>query len=314
MRSYVTSAFLAAGFVLTPVATGQAPALSQDFSITNQNDSLRIEGAELSPDWIKKLQAFWDLHAWYPKEASDKDESGVVKVHLKIHSDGQIWWVKVEQGSGSTALDNAAFVVFFKQYLAKFPPGTRAREADVFSPGAALTEADVHISLHYVLTHRHDQPVNASTLPALSDSPFTVTNGPVKGAVVETLLQRNCSGEMVTNQLGDSRPDSILGAHNRVTAIFYRKPDGTPWVKWSFNGGTVNFFPVIELGVSAQWRYPYFKAYYNNPPEHYAVWPAGDNHLSGRTVGGGMGPGTIDLTCDSFMVPAISSNSLLEPH
>jgi hypothetical protein len=66
--------------------------------------------------------------------------------------------------------------------------------------------------------------------------------------------------------------------------------------------------PVTELGVSAQWRYPYFHK--PSPPVHYAVWPDGDNHLSDRTV---QGPGTIDLTCDSVMVPAITSNPLLEP-
>jgi TonB family protein len=310
MRSYVASAVLAAAVILTPVAIGYAPARAQDFSITNQNDSLHIEGAQLSADWIKALQAFWDLHAYYPKEASDSDESGTVKIQLRIHSDGQVWWAKVEQSSGSKALDDAAFVVFFKQYLAKFPAGTHARESDTVLQ--ALTEADVHLSLHYVLAHRHDQPVLASTAPALSDRPFTITNGPVKDTVVETMLQRTCTGDMVTNQMGDSRPDSILGAHDAVTAIFYRKPDGTPWVKWSSNGGTANYFPVVELGVSAQWRYPYLKSYYNSPPEHYAVWPAGDNHLSGRTVGG-RGPGTIDLTCNSVMVPAFTSNPLMEP-
>ena len=101
MRSCVAAAVVAAAFVLVPVAAGYAPALSQDFTITNPNGSFRIEGAELSPDWIKKLQAFWDLHAYYPKEASDKDESGTVKIQLRIHSAGQIWWAKVAQGSGS---------------------------------------------------------------------------------------------------------------------------------------------------------------------------------------------------------------------
>src|ERR1700722_7996231 len=177
MRSYVASAVLAAAVILTPVAISYAPARAQDFSITNQNDSLHIEGAQLSADWIKALQAFWDLHAYYPKEASDKDESGTVKIQLRIHSDGQIWWAKVVESSGSKSLDDAGFVVFFKQYLPRFPPGTRARESDAISLGTKLGEADLFISLHYVLAHRHDQPVNASTAPALSKEPFTITNG-----------------------------------------------------------------------------------------------------------------------------------------
>jgi TonB family protein len=289
MRSYVTSAVVAAAFVLTPVAAGYAPALSQDFSITNQNAPLHIEGAELSPDWIKKLQEFWDKHAYYPKEASDKDESGVVKIQLRIHSDGQIWWAKVEESSGSRSLDNAGFVVFFKQYLPGFPPGTRAREADVFLQ--SLTEADIHISLHYVLAHRHDEPILASTAPALSNSPFTITNGLVKGSVVETMQRRTCTGETVWNDLGDTRPDSIIGDHDRVTAVFYRKPDGTSWVDWSHAGGILETRPVVELGVSAQWTKFCPGSFHCL---HYAVWPDGDNRLSGRTVDP---PGTIDLTC-----------------
>jgi TonB family protein len=282
MRTYVASAVLAAAFVLAAVAAGHAPALSQDFSITNPND-LTVEGAVLGPDWIRKLQEYWDLHAWYPQQASDNDESGTVKVHLKIHADGQVWWVMVEQSSGSKSLDNAAYIVFFKQYLTRFPPGT------------AAAEADLHISLHYVLAHRHDQPVNASTLPALSKKPFTVTNGPVKDTVVDTMQQRTCTGTEVTNNLGDTPPDSVFGTHDRVTAIFYRQPDGTAWVNWWTTGGTRIVVPVTELGVSAQWFYKYDRRWRGNT--HYAVWPQGDNprHLSGRTVDP---PGTIDLTCE----------------
>ncbi len=283
MRSYVTSAVLAAAFVVAPAAAGHAPALSQDFSITNQ-DTLRIEGAELGPDWIKALQAWWDKRAYYPKEASANDESGVVKLQLKIHSDGQIWGVRIEQSSGFKSLDQAGFIVVHEELLPRFPPGTRARQANAISPGVALTEADVHISLHYVLAHRHDQPVNASTAPALSKQPFTVTNGPVKDAVVETMQRRVCTGETVTNALGDVPPDSIFGTHNRVTAVFYRKPDGMPWVRWSHDGGQTEFHPVTELGVSAQWN-EVCRGKCGSGLPHFAVWPDGDNHLSGcRTV------------------------------
>jgi TonB family protein len=308
MRSYIAGAVLAAAFVLAPVATGYAPALAQDFSITNQG-SLQIEGADLSPDWIRKLQAFWDLHAWYPKDASDNDESGVVKIHLRIHSDGQVWWANIEQGSGVRSIDNAAFIVFMKQWLPRFPPGTRARQADVLLQ--TLTEADLHISLHYVLAHRHDQPVNASTAPALSKQPFTVTNGPVKDTVVETMQRRTCTGDLATNALGDLPPDSILVSHDRITAVFYRKPDGKPWVQWSHGGGQAEFHPITELGVSAQWNGVCRGAFGCDMP-HFDLWPDSDNpnHLSGRTLGAGIG--TLNLTCETEVVPVVKSNSLLE--
>ena len=305
MRSYIAAAVLAAGLVLAPVATGYAPASAQDFSITNQ-DSLRIEGAELSADWIKALQAFWDLHAYYPKEASDNDESGVVKVQLRIHSDGQVWWVNLEQSSGSKSLDHAGFIVFWHQYLRRFPPGTRAREANVFLQ--TLTEADIHLSLHYVLAHRHDQPILASTAPALSKQPFTITNGPVKDTVVETMQRRTCTGETVSYWPGEMPPDSILGTHDRVTAVFYRKPDGTPWVKWSYGGGITEYHQVTELGVSAQWNQVCRGGLGCTMP-HFAVWPDGDNHLSGRRT---HNLGTINLTCETEVLPVVTSNPLSE--
>ena len=309
MRSYIAGAVLAAAFVLAPVATGYAPALAQDFSITKQG-SLQIEGADLSPDWIRKLQAFWDLHAYYPKEASDKDESGTVKLDLRIHSDGQVWWAKVVESSGSKSIDDAAFVVFSKTIPSEVPAGhAGAGIRCLFRWGTKLGEADLFISLHYVLAHRHDQPVNASTAPALSKQPFTITNGPVKDTVIETTLQRTCSGTVHTSEFGDTPPDSIFGHIYQVTTVFYRKPDGAPWVKFTYIGGTVSYLPVTELGVSAQWRYTYSYGKRMYPPGHYAVWPDGDNHLIGRTIDG---PGTIDLTCESVTLPLITSGSWMQ--
>ena len=103
MRLFVASAALAAAFFLAPVAAGYAPALSDDFSITNQepaNPGLR--------DVMRQLQAWWDVHAYYPRHASNSDEGGTVKVHLVIQTDGNIWSVGVVGSSGSHSLDAAA--------------------------------------------------------------------------------------------------------------------------------------------------------------------------------------------------------------
>src|ERR1700685_1742033 len=58
MRLSVASSALAAAFVLAPVAAGYAPALCQDFSITNQV-APAIAG---HPDLMRQLQAWWDAH------------------------------------------------------------------------------------------------------------------------------------------------------------------------------------------------------------------------------------------------------------
>jgi len=69
MRLSVASSALAAAFVLAPVAAGYAPALCQDFSITNQV-APAIAG---HPDLMRQLQAWRDAHAYYPRHASNSD-------------------------------------------------------------------------------------------------------------------------------------------------------------------------------------------------------------------------------------------------
>jgi outer membrane biosynthesis protein TonB len=101
MRLSIVSSALAAAFVLTPVAAGYAPALCQDFSITNPVES----GNTGRRDVMRQLQAWWDAHAYYPRHASNNDETGTVKIHLVIHPwDGKIWTVDVVESSGSHSL------------------------------------------------------------------------------------------------------------------------------------------------------------------------------------------------------------------
>jgi hypothetical protein len=73
MRLSVASSALAAAFVLTPVAAGYAPALCQDFSITSQVGPANPGHRDL----MRQLQAWWDVHAYYPRQASNSDDVGI---------------------------------------------------------------------------------------------------------------------------------------------------------------------------------------------------------------------------------------------
>ena len=261
MRSYVASTVLAAAFVLTPVAAGYTPAPAQDFSITN-----KVEAVGPGMEWIKKLQAWWDVHAYYPPDALEKKEDGTVKIHLGIQQDGEVGAVDMVQGSGSHTLDMAGYEVFKYARLRPFPPG---------SPAA---QADVNITLHYVLAHQQ------------SKSPFTVTNDPVHGTVVDTMLEKTCTGRFVPNPLwsGQRRFHPYL-----VQATWYRNPDGTKWIRFYHDGEGPDYLPVTELGMSAQWIDRPQGVY--GVSTHFELWPEGDNHISGKTTSP---PGTIDMTCE----------------
>jgi TonB family protein len=277
------------------VAAGYAPALCQDFSITNQVEP----GNAARRDVMRQLQAWWDAHAYYPSHAANSDEGGTVKVHLAILPDGRIWTVDVVASSGSHSLDTAGSSVFRGAFVRPFPAGE--------------PRADIDISLHYVLAYRHDQPVPAGYTPVLSKRPFTITNDPVKSPILETMLQRTCAGTIVLQGVAN-HPG--YGIHYSIQAIFFRKPDGTPWVKLSERGYS-SLSPVTQVGKMVTWtgrlewhaeaKYTWFQ---------YTVWPDGDNHLHGAvalmfsrpsvayiTTGGGS---SVDLTCATEVLPTMT--------
>jgi TonB family protein len=302
--SFVSSAF-AAALVLTPAAAGYAPALCQDFSITNQLEP----GNAARRDLMRQLQAWWDAHAYYPRHASNNDEGGTVKVHLVILPEGSIWTVDVVESSGSSSLDTAGPSVFRAGFVRPFPEGE--------------PQADIDISLHYVLAHRHDQPVAAGYTPVSSKSPFTITNDPVKSPVLDTMLQRICTGTQV---LGGAANHPTYGVRYRVRAIFFRKPDGTPWVKFDA-GGNPSLSPVTEVGKMLTWTGPREQIATGKDTNivrwlQYTVWADGDNHLNGAIGSRRINmfgvpynanvPGnSVELTCATEVLPTVTWNDWL---
>ncbi len=295
MRVPIASAVLAGAFVLAPVAAGDAPALSQDFSITNPEQPADAGRRDL----MRQLQAWWDVHAYYPKHASNNDEGGTVKIHLEILPDGRIWAVTMVDGSGSNSIDTAAAKAFTGGFVRPFPEGAPPAEID--------------LSLHFILTHRHDQPVAAGYVPVVSKAPFTITNDPVHSPILNDMLQRTCTGKVVKQGI---RNHPWYGVRYEAKAIFFRRPDGTPWVTF-YEGGYPIIAPVTEVGKMVQWTgreekpRPKSGSFFYQ----YTLWSDGDNKLDGNlsvaldpytldAVGINTG-GTVDLTCATEVVPAV---------
>jgi len=244
--------------------------------------AVHIEGAQLGPDWIRQLQAWWDQHAFFPGEAATKGLSGTVKVQLVVQPDGEVSTIHVIQGAGTKQIDNAAFIAFRGAHLHPFPPGTPA------------PQADVTITLHYVLT------TGPAAAAAAVKHPFTVTNKPVQGTVVATLPshERTCGGRLVLDSPGQI--DSIRGSRGYIQAVFYRAPDGKPRVKVTTSFGVIDA-AVNESDGSAGWQGPLEKkTAYEMSLKHLYIWPAGPDHVTG-SITDSFNPqadGTVDLTCD----------------
>ena len=205
----VVSAALAAALTMMPVAAGHAPALAQDFSITNTEQPATAARRDL----MRQLQAWWDVHAYYPRRAAEGGVDGTVKIHLVIQPDGIISAARVVDSSESRSLDAASIKAFEGGFVRPFPAG---------SP-----EAGIELSVHYVLAPRGNQTVAAGDRPAASKRPFTITDAPVKSPILETMLQRACAGTIVKEGI---RNHASYGGSYAAQAVFFRRPDGTPWV------------------------------------------------------------------------------------
>jgi TonB family protein len=281
---------------LAPALAGIAPAWSQDFSITND----RPADGSLA-DVMRQLQAWWEVHGYYPRHASSLDESGTVKLHLVIATDGNVWPVTVVASSNSASLDAAAVAAFTKGFVRPFPEGVPPRAID--------------LSVHYVLTHRHDQaqPASATTT---SKANFTITNDPVRSTILTKMVQRTCTG---TVKLHAVRNHPIYGIFYNGEAVFFFTPDGAPWVRFTMAGISV-LSPVSEVGNTIQWTGQSNRAY--GAPVNivgvsftaFSVWPDGENTMEGSIttvdehgvpllVGGANPNGTMSFTCATEVVP-----------
>jgi TonB family protein len=208
--------------------------------------------------------------------------SGTVKVHIVVRPDGEVSTIHVIERSGSKHIDNAAYLAFHDARLHPFPPGTPAPQADVF------------ITLHYVLTHGQ-----VAAAAAVSRRPFTVTDKPVEATNASSLQQKTCTGVLVLDS-PHGEIDSWYGRHDWARAIFYRTPDGKPrvrfWTSWYSSDVQVN-----ESDGSAGWLGPEQKKGGTSVQLRFALWPAGADHVGGSVVDIHKPSldGAISLTCAS---------------
>lgn len=107
------------------------PAEAPVRAASGQNAASRASAANNGAAWMGRLKQWWDQHSFYPKEASQTNEGGSVKVRIVIAADGQVMSIEVVQGSASSVLDAAAVAVFRNARLPPLPPGTPAQPADV---------------------------------------------------------------------------------------------------------------------------------------------------------------------------------------
>ena len=112
-----------------PVKVAGAPA----HATAGQNAASGAVSAGNGAAWMGRLQQWWDQRSFHPKEASQTNEGGNVRVRIVIASDGRVTSIEVVQSSGLTVLDAAAVAVavFRDARLPPFPSRAQAQAAEV---------------------------------------------------------------------------------------------------------------------------------------------------------------------------------------
>jgi protein TonB len=100
---------------------------------------VRIEGADLGEDWERALQAWWNRHGFYPRQAAENGEDGTNRVRVELDRTGLVHSVELEMRSGSQWLDMGALAVFRDARLPPFPLATPQKEGTL------------HLTITYIL-------------------------------------------------------------------------------------------------------------------------------------------------------------------
>lgn len=298
MRVLIATAALGAACVLMPAIAGHAPARSQDFSITNPEPP---PPAGSRRDILRQLQAWWDIHAYYPNRAAQSDESGTVAIRLVILADGRIGTITVQRSSGSLALDDAALTIFAGGYIKPAPEGT---------PDTPIT-----LTLRYILTRRHDQKAPPSGTAEPAKAPFSITNDPVTPPILAKMLLKTCTGKIVVNGL---RNHPLRGIFYDSKLVFYREADGTPWVKF-YEVSRMSQSPIVQVGNLVSWTGPASGHSGDSRSaerrlNHYTAWLDTDGKLDGCissddrwqvTASCEGATGTLAFSCERETVPQV---------
>ena len=86
------------------------------------SSTVKMEGVDVSADWLNLVSAWWRRHSYYPPQAGVNGEDGDVTLHMKVDRDGKVEDLELIAKSGSQWLDMGALSTFRDQHLPPLPP------------------------------------------------------------------------------------------------------------------------------------------------------------------------------------------------
>ena len=104
-----------------------------------QDAATRASAANNGAAWMGKLKQWWDQRSFYPKEASQTDQDGTVRLRILIAADGQVTIRRCGAGLGIERARRGS------------ARGVPQRPSATVPTGHAAQPADVVVTLHYHL-------------------------------------------------------------------------------------------------------------------------------------------------------------------
>ncbi len=111
-----------------PAPRGSAGSRAIDFSLgtpkagPNRSEAFfDARAANVGADWAQGLAEYWRRHRFYPQQAAENGEDGMVQISLVVNRLGRVQSVEVKTRSGSPWLDMAAVAVWRNAQLAPLP-------------------------------------------------------------------------------------------------------------------------------------------------------------------------------------------------
>lgn len=88
----------------------------------NKNEPFfNIRSANVGADWLQTVRRYMALHSYYPRQAVENNEQGVVEIDFVVNRQGRVTSVEITGRSGSPWLDMATLAMFRNAQLAPLP-------------------------------------------------------------------------------------------------------------------------------------------------------------------------------------------------
>jgi TonB family protein len=84
----------------------------------------QTSGAPVGDEWLERFREWVESHKYYPEQAAELGQQGVVAVEIRVAPNGQVTDLELRERSGSPWLDLGLQALFRDARVPPLPPGS----------------------------------------------------------------------------------------------------------------------------------------------------------------------------------------------